>query len=54
MDKAEVAGGKHGPVSVVEAKYELENEGAEAVEKVFGPTFLKSKFLTRTKNYDRA
>jgi len=48
-----IARGKHGPAKVVEAQYELEDEDIQAVEKVFGPSFLKSNALNRTKTYER-
>jgi predicted ATP-dependent endonuclease of OLD family len=46
-----VARGKHGPATVVSARYELDDADVKKVEQAFGPEFLKSKFVTLTKNY---
>jgi predicted ATP-dependent endonuclease of OLD family len=48
----EVARGKRSPEQVVQVKYELEDDDVEAVEAVFGPSFLRTKVLTIAKSYD--
>ena len=47
-----IARGRHGPVRVTDARYELEDKDVKEIESIFGPAFLKSKFIKRTKNYN--
>jgi predicted ATP-dependent endonuclease of OLD family len=49
-----IAQGQHGPAKVVEAHYELDETDVKAVEKVFGPAFLKTKLVERSKHYDNS